>query len=115
MAADYPRFSRAGTMDNNKQKAHDRQMLESGRLLLLTLLAGQSSGLPYIFTRKPHLQPGEFSISNAKRLLQHGVIPGPSHDKAQGISSPGQYRPASCGHHKDGERQWCTTLDWMCR
>jgi hypothetical protein len=31
-----------------------------------------SSGdeVPHIFTRKPHLQPGEFLISSAKRLLQ---------------------------------------------
>ncbi len=44
---------------------------------------------PHIFTRKSRLQPGEFLITSAKRLLQHGVIPGSSHTPAQGISSPG--------------------------
>jgi hypothetical protein len=37
-----------------------------------------SSGdeVPQIFTRKSRLQPEEFLITSAKRLLQHGVIPG---------------------------------------
>jgi len=43
---------------------------------------------PHIFTRKPRLRPLEFLILGAKRLLQHGVIPGSSQTKAQGISSP---------------------------
>src|SRR6266478_9591556 len=52
-----------------------------------------SSGdeVPHIFTRKSRLQPGEFLITSAKRLLQHGVIPGSCHVKAQGISSPGTH------------------------
>src|SRR5262249_11153930 len=47
--------------------------------------------VPHIFTRKSRLQPGEFSITSAKRLLQHGVIPGSCHTKAHGISSPETY------------------------
>jgi transposase len=37
-----------------------------------------SSGdeVPHIFTRKSRLQPGEFLITSAKRLLQHN-LPGP--------------------------------------
>jgi hypothetical protein len=56
-----------------------------------------SSGdeVPHIFTRKSRLWPGEFLIASAKRLLQHGVIPGSCHTKARGISSPG--RPTSWG------------------
>ena len=46
---------------------------------------------PHIFTRKSRLQPGKFLISSAKRLLQHGVIPGSSPDKAPGISSLGMH------------------------
>src|SRR3954468_23565592 len=33
----------------------------------------------------------------AKRLLQHGVIPGSCHTKAQGISSPGTHEAIRCG------------------
>src|SRR2546423_7760433 len=58
-----------------------------------------SSGdeVPHIFTRKSRLQPGEFLITSAKRLLQHRVIPGSCHTKAQGISSPGTYEAIRCG------------------
>src|SRR5215467_3545676 len=58
-----------------------------------------SSGdeVPHIFTRKSRLQPGEFLITSAKRLLQHGVIPGSCHTKAQGISSPGTHEAIRCG------------------
>src|SRR5947207_515637 len=46
---------------------------------------------PHIFTRKLRLRPGEFLFTSAKRLLQHGVIPGSSPDKAPGISSLGMH------------------------
>src|SRR6516225_8174321 len=39
--------------------------------------------VPHIFTRKPRLRPLEFLILGAKRLLQHGVIPGSSQTKAR--------------------------------
>ena len=51
--------------------------------------------VPHIFTRKPRLRPVGFLIIGAKRLLQHGVIPGSSQTKAResavqegGSSSP---------------------------
>src|SRR3954452_9259073 len=50
--------------------------------------------VPHIFTRKSRLQPGEFLITSAKRVLQHGVIgviPGSCRTKAQGISSLGTH------------------------
>src|SRR5215831_13443349 len=45
--------------------------------------------VPHIFTWKSPVQPKEILIASAKRLLQHGVIPGLCHTKARGISSPG--------------------------
>ena len=49
------------------------------------------------------------------RVLQHGVIPGSCHTKAQGISSPGTHGAILMWPCKNGERQWCTILDWTCR
>jgi hypothetical protein len=43
------------------------------------------------------------------RLLQHGVIPGSCHTKAQGISSPGTHEAIFMWPRKDGERQWNAT------
>ena len=71
--------------------------------------------VPHIFTRKPRLRPLEFLILGAKRLLQHGVIPGSSQTKAQGISSPGEYEASLMWPLNDGERQWNIMLDWTCR
>ena len=45
----------------------------------------------------------------------HGVIPGSSQTKAQGISSPGTYEAILMWPLNDGERQWIIMLDWMCR
>ena len=39
--------------------------------------------VPHIFTRKPRPWPSEFLNPSAKRLLQHGVIPGSSETKAR--------------------------------
>jgi hypothetical protein len=47
--------------------------------------------------------------------LQHGVIPGSSQTKAQGISSPGMYEANLMWLLNDGERQWNIMLDWTCR
>ena len=55
------------------------------------------------------LSPGNFG------LLQHGVIPGSCHTKAQGISSPRAHEAILMWPRKDGEQQWCTMLDWTCR
>ena len=49
------------------------------------------------------------------RLLQHGVIPGSSQTKAQGISSPGTYEASLMWPRNDGELRWNVMLDWMCR
>src|SRR5205823_14819916 len=48
-------------------------------------------------------------------LLQHGVIPGSCHTKAQGISSPGTHEAISMWPCNDGEQQWNATWDWTCR
>ncbi len=48
-------------------------------------------------------------------VLQHGVIPGSSQTRAQGISSPGTYEASLMGPRNDGERQWNIMLDWTCR
>jgi hypothetical protein len=52
-----------------------------------------SSGdeVPHIFTRKSRLQPGEFLITSAKRLLQHNL---PITDIAPFIRSPRQHGQA---------------------
>src|SRR5882762_9325300 len=50
-----------------------------------------------MFTRKPRLRPEKFSINDAKRLLQHGVIPGSSQTKARESALQERMRPASCG------------------
>jgi hypothetical protein len=48
-------------------------------------------------------------------FLQHGVIPGSSQTKAQGISSPGPHEANLMWPRNDGERQWNIMLDWTCR
>jgi hypothetical protein len=54
-----------------------------------------SSGdeVPHIFTRKSRLQPGEFLITSAKRLLQHNLpltdITGASFDTFVGAQDEG--------------------------
>ena len=50
-----------------------------------------------------------------KIVLQHGVIPGSSQTKAQGISSPGTYEASLMWPRNDGELRWNVMLDWMCR
>src|ERR671930_913399 len=62
--------------------------------------------VPHIFTRKSCPKPGEFLITSAKRVLQHGVIPGSCHTKAQGISSPGEHmRPSDVA-----SQRWRATM-----
>jgi hypothetical protein len=56
-----------------------------------------------------------FRASMLKIVLQHGVIPGSCHTKAQGISSPRAHEAILMWPRKDGEQQWCTMLDWTCR
>src|SRR5262245_8880958 len=56
-----------------------------------------------------------FLASGPKIVLQHGVIPGSSQTKAQGISSPGTYEASLMWPRNDGERQWNIMLDWTCR
>ena len=48
-------------------------------------------------------------------LLQHGVIPGSCHAKAQGISSPGTHEAILMGPRNDGELRWNIMSDWTCR
>ena len=48
-------------------------------------------------------------------FLQHGVIPGSSQTKAQGISSPGAYEAILMWPRHDGELRWSIMLDWTCR
>jgi hypothetical protein len=55
------------------------------------------------------------SLIVSTRVLQHGVIPGSCHTKAQGISSPRAHEAILMWPRKDGEQQWCTMLDWTCR
>jgi hypothetical protein len=55
------------------------------------------------------LSPGNFG------LLQHGVIPGSCHMKAQGISSPGMHEAILMWPRNDGELRWNIMSDWMCR
>ena len=50
-----------------------------------------------------------------KIVFRHGVIPGSSHTKAQGISSPGTYEATPMWPCNDGERQWNIMSDWTCR
>jgi hypothetical protein len=56
-----------------------------------------------------------FFALGQKILFQHGVIPGSSQTKAQGISSPGTYEAILVWPLNDGERQWNIMLDWTCR
>src|ERR1700693_5275792 len=53
--------------------------------------------VPQIPTRKPRLRPSEFLTPSARRLLQHGVIPGSSQTKARESALQERMRPASCG------------------
>src|SRR5262249_32014868 len=48
-------------------------------------------------------------------LLQHGVIPGSCHTKAQGISSPGTHEAILMWPRSDGEQQWNAMWDWTYR
>src|ERR1700685_374986 len=57
----------------------------------------QGDEVPQISTRKPHLRPSEFLTPSAKRLLQHGVIPGSSQTEARESALQERMRPASCG------------------
>src|SRR5262249_29671376 len=50
-----------------------------------------------------------------KILLQHGVIPGSCHTKAQGISSPGTHEATLMWPRNDGELRWNIMSDWTCR
>jgi hypothetical protein len=56
-----------------------------------------------------------FFAPGLKIVLQHGVIPGSSQTRAQGISSPGTYEASLMGPRNDGERQWNIMLDWTFR
>ena len=66
-----------------------------------------------------HLKTARTALKNWAEsilgLFQHGVIPGSSQTKAQGISSPGTYEASLMWPLNDGERQWIIMLDWMCR
>src|SRR5512143_216811 len=53
--------------------------------------------VPQVSTRKLRLRPSEFLTPSAKRLLQHGVIPGSSQTKARESALQERMRPASCG------------------
>ena len=46
-----------------------------------------------------------------KIVLQHGVIPGSSQTKVQGISSPGTYEAILMWPRNDGEMRWSTMSD----
>jgi uncharacterized protein YecT (DUF1311 family) len=50
----------------------DARLNENYKRLMSKLSASSSSGneVPHIFTRKSRLQPGEFLVTSAKRLLQ---------------------------------------------
>src|SRR6266540_7459113 len=50
-----------------------------------------SSGdeVPHIFTRKSRLQPGEFLITSAKRLLQQNLPKADSCTATEGVDGPG--------------------------
>jgi predicted HTH transcriptional regulator len=58
---------------------------------------------------------GYLLIGFDDKSLQHGVIPGSCHTKAQGISSPGTHEAISMWPCNDGEQQWNATWDWTCR
>ena len=51
----------------------------------------------------------------SQAFFRHGVIPGSSQTKAQGISSPGTDEASLMRPRNDGERQWNIMLDWTCR
>src|SRR6266446_7070382 len=87
---------------------------------------GRDSNPRYV-TRMPHFECGAFNhLSHLskplriviwrrnhfrrhhQRLLQHGVVPGSSQTKAQGISSPGVYEAILMWPRNDGELRWCT-------
>ena len=51
----------------------------------------------------------------SQALFRHGVIPGSSQTKAQGISSLETYEAILMWPCNDGERQWNTMSDWTCR
>src|SRR6266480_1074773 len=99
------------------RRTNRRTPIYAASVTLPSSPARSSSGneVPHIFTRKSRLQPGEFLVTSAKRLLQHGVIPGSSQTKVQGISSPRAHEAILMWPRKDGEQQWCTMLDWTCR
>src|SRR5262244_2080051 len=71
--------------------------------------------VPHIFIRKSHQRARKFLIDSGKRLLQHGVIPGSCHTKAQGISSPGRHEAILMWPRNDGELRWNIMSDWTCR
>jgi hypothetical protein len=86
---------------------------------------GSGANLNWLVTDKkiaPHIRvidkskrdDGTFSRLFPESLLQHGVIPGSCHMKAQGISSPGTHEAMLMWPCKDGEREWRTILDWTC-
>ena len=70
---------------------------------------------PYIIFGPPHQRLCKNLFVPPKRLFQHGVIPGSSQTKAQGISSLETYEVILMWPCNNGERQWCTMSDWTCR
>ena len=61
------------------------------------------------------MESPESLFAGVLKLFRHGVIPGSSQTKAQGISSPGTDEASLMRPRNDGERQWNIMLDWTCR
>src|SRR3979409_1533616 len=82
-----------GTSVNGRPKRARECLLKarSADRALARRTSGTGRCSPHMIIRSPRLQLGKFVFSNAKRLLQHGIIPGSSQTKEEGISSPGMY------------------------
>src|SRR5438876_12411371 len=57
------------------RRTNRRPPIYAASVTLPSSPASSSSGneVPHIFTRKSRLQPGEFLVTSAKRLLQHNL------------------------------------------
>ena len=58
--------------ENTKWEAID-DSYNLNRVTEVALSFARGDEVPHIFTRKPRLQPAEFLITSAKRLLQHNL------------------------------------------
>src|SRR5262249_52413288 len=107
--SDRSRCRSAGSDDQEALPCRDQTRK---RIALVHPLAAPSWTAPanHLSIRRNHGSP---MVST--RVLQHGVIPGSCHTKAQGISSPGRHEAILMWPRNDGELRWNIMSDWTCR